>query len=229
MVKKLLKTAGLFLSFCAFSVQAGNIDHIEPLPITGVQMVQSGNKYVLMSSNGRFIINGVFDTWNNTEIKNISDVKKYAQRIDVKQLKLGTNNQTLKYTYGEGKSNVIVFVDPQCHFCAALIDQMKPLAQQYTFTLLPVGILSKTSQLNVNKLSCLSKAKATKLLMSHHYASTDIAQKGCQPEKQLKTLATAQVLGVRAVPYIIAPNGVTRTGGFTKKEGFGKYLAMNHE
>jgi len=221
-----LSTIILSYSMSVFAVNV--IDKIEKLPITGVQMVKAGDKNILMSNNGRFIFEGVFDTWNNKSILTTEDVVSYAQRIDIDQLSINLDDLH-HYSFGKGKETVIIFVDPNCAYCAKMLDEVSTLEDKYIFKILPIGILGKDSQLKVNGLSCSDDDKSIITLMNHSYTSDDAVIKGCQPEKQLKTLATAQIIGVTAVPFMIAPNNKVRKGGFNIKGQLGQYLATNHE
>ena len=205
------------------AASAVNIDDLERLPINGVQIVKSGDKTVLMSSNGRFIFEGVYDTWNDKSIKTIEDVRKYAQRIDISEFSLKLKD-LFHYTYGRGDKKVAVFVDPNCTYCARLIEEIKDLESEYTFNILPLGILNRDSQLKVNGLSCLPDEKALSSIMEHDYPEGMHAESGCKQEKQTRTLVTAKILGINAVPYIISPTSLTRRGGFDNAEQLRAFL-----
>ena len=217
----------LFITAClsaGFVAHAGKIDDMAQLPVTGVHMVKSGDKMVLMSTNGRFIFDGVFDTWNDKTISNVSDVRDFAQRIDIIEFdeRIGDLHY---YSYGNGSKIVAVFIDPNCGYCSKLIDEMKPLKDEYTFKLMPVGILGKDSQLKINGLSCMHDDEALEIIMSHQYEDKHRVEEGCKKEEQTKTLITAKIFGITAVPYMISPNNIVRKGGFTKANELQQFLA----
>jgi hypothetical protein len=61
--------------------------------------------------------------------------------------------------------------------------------------------------------------------MSHNYEETLRINEGCKKEQQAKTLITAKIFGITAVPYMISPNNIVRKGGFTNKNEFQQFLA----
>ena len=217
----------LFTAICLSAttvLNAGKIDDMAQLPVTGVHMVKSGDKMVLMSTNGRFIFDGVFDTWNDKNINNVKDVRDFAQRIDINEFDERIADLHY-YSYGSGDETVAVFIDPNCGYCAKLINEMKPLKDQYTFKIMPVGLLGRDSQLKINGLSCLPDNEALEIIMSHNYEETLRINEGCKKEQQAKTLITAKIFGITAVPYMISPNNIVRKGGFTNKNEFQQFLA----
>ena len=217
-------TAAALLITAPFATASKHISEIAPLPVAGVSLVETNDgKRVLMSSNGRFVFTGVFDTWNDRNILTTGDVKKYAQRIDLRQLSLNLDDLH-HYQYGEGEKQAVVFVDPNCAYCRKLIDSIGEAREDYTFILLPVGLLGKPSQQILNNLSCASDDEALEAIMTHQYDTLKSAPKGCQPQKQMKTLATARVFGIDVVPFSISPHNIVKRGGFRTKEAFIQYL-----
>lgn len=218
-VKHLISSLIILLVSTSPVLAKKSISQITVLPVTGVSMVEtSDGKMVLMSSNGRFVFDGVFDTWNDKNIETTSDVKKFAQRINIDHIKLQLDDLH-HYKYGSGDKRVTVFIDPKCGYCKRMIDSMANLTEEYTFNIFPVGLLGKESQKILNNLSCSTPEEGLNAIISHNYNDLKSHDKNCNPQKSMKTLATARVFGVNAVPFSISSNHITRRGGFkTNKE-----------
>ena len=71
------------------------IDGMQDLPISGLKMVKSGEQTVFISSNGRFAFYGgkLMDIWTQQEIKELADIDKIANRIDLSRMKLKPDDQ----------------------------------------------------------------------------------------------------------------------------------------
>ena len=193
------------------------IEGMKALPITGLQMVKAGGKTFFMSNNGRFVLNGtLLDVWNRVAVTELADVDKIANRIDLAKMKLKIDDLG-PVTYGTGKAQAVVFVDPRCPYCGKVQKQMEALKDRYTFKLVSVPVLGTESQNLVMKLGCLlqtpSKDKARDALLHQAYDGlpAEIDAK-CDREPMQRALVTAHLFGIEAVPFLIAPDGRTFKG-----------------
>jgi len=193
------------------------IEGMKALPITGLQMVKAGGKTFFLSNNGRFVLNGtLLDVWNRVAVAELEDVDKIANRIDLAKMKLKIDDLG-PVTYGTGKAQAVVFVDPRCPYCGKVQKQMEALKARYTFKLVSVPVLGPESQNLVLKLGCLlqtpAKDKARDALLHQAYDNlpSEIDAK-CDREPMQRALVTAHLFGIEAVPFLIAPDGRTFKG-----------------
>ncbi len=94
------------------------IEGMKALPINGLQMVKAGGRTFFMSGNGRFVITGtLMDVWNRVAVTELDQVEQIASRIDLAKMKLKIDDLG-PVSYGTGKEQVVVFVDPRCPYCA---------------------------------------------------------------------------------------------------------------
>jgi thiol:disulfide interchange protein DsbC len=56
---------------------------------------------------------------------------------------------------------VVVFVDPRCPHCRALLNQLPALAGRYRFRLVPLPILGSDSEAEVLRLACAAERDPT--------------------------------------------------------------------
>lgn len=194
-----------------------NIEGLKALPIHGLSMVKAGGKTFFMSDNGRFVITGtLLDVWNRVAVTELDQVDQIANRIDLSKMKLKIDDLG-PASFGTGKPQVVVFVDPRCPYCGKVQKQMEAIKGQYTFKLVPIPVLGSESQSLVVKIGCLlqtpSKDKAREALIHQAYDTlpSEIDSK-CDREPVQRAMVTAKLFGIDGVPFLIAPDGRTFKG-----------------
>ncbi len=210
-------TAPGAVSEAADLLMKARIEGMKALPINGLQMVKAGGKTFFMSNNGRFVITGtLMDVWNRVAVTDLDQVDQIASRIDLAKMKLKIDDLG-PVTYGTGREQVVVFVDPRCPYCAKVQKQMEGLKDRYTFKLVSVPVLGPESQNLVTRIGCLlqtkDKDKARDTLMHQAYDAlpAEVDPK-CNREPVQRALVTAHLFGIEAVPFLIAPDGRTFKG-----------------
>ncbi|WP_347988642.1 DsbC family protein [Methylomonas sp. AM2-LC] len=200
---------------------SAKIDGMQDLPINGLKMIKTGDQVMFVSSNGRFGIYGgkLLDVWTQQEIKDIPDIDRIANRIDLSRMKLNLDDLG-PVTVGHGKDKVLVIIDPRCPYCAKLIKDLQALQDKYTFKLVMVPVLGQESQNIVVQLACLLSSQDKKAqesakvrLLKQDYAglpSDNPPQ--CNKEPLQKAVVTAKLFGLQGVPFLIAPDGRTHSG-----------------
>jgi len=189
------------------------------LPVSGVQMVQSGDQVFFVSANGRYAFLGPgFDLWHGTRLTSLVEAERLMQRIDRSRLKLAGEDLGA-LDLGTGKAEVLVFVDPRCPQCAALLDRIQRLPatvlKTYRFRLTPLPVLSQGSQREALALNCLAEtdpAAALNALLEHRTDRLPAATGRCGQGAIQRALVTAHLLGIERVPFLIAPDGRLQSG-----------------
>lgn len=189
------------------------------LPVSGVQMVQSGEQVFFVSANGRYAFLGPgFDLWHGTRLTSLAEAERLLSRIDRTRLKLAPEDLGA-LDLGTGEAEVLVFIDPRCPSCAALLDHLQTLleteAQAYRFRLIPLPVLGQGSQQEALALNCLAetdRVQALAALLGHRTASLPPATGRCGQESIQRVLVTAHLLGIERVPFLIAPDGRLHAG-----------------
>ncbi|MBD9361563.1 DsbC family protein [Methylomonas fluvii] len=197
------------------------IDGMQDLPISGLKMVKTGDQTVFISSNGRFAFYGgkLMDIWTQQEIKELADIDKIANRIDLSRMKLKADDLGA-VTVGHGKGQVLVFIDPRCPYCGKVMKDLQALQDQYTFKLVMVPILGPESQNIVVQLACQLETNETKAkdtvrdrLLKQDYAGLPTEPPvQCNKEPLQKAVVTAKLFDLKGVPFLIAPDGRTHSG-----------------
>lgn len=188
----------------------GSIKALERVPTQNLTVVETDemSSLVMMTDNGRFVVIGkIFDSWSMKELKTVADVRAASGRLDFSRFNLDMS-ELEPLRIGSGPKRVQVFVDPKCPFCHKLMSKMRLLGGDYTFEVMVIATLGQESQRLARLLSCASdKAQATDQLLSGRY-SDDLAQlPNCNMAPVQKRLVTAQIIGVKGVPWTISHDG----------------------
>lgn len=195
-------------------MSVGKIDRVVKLDFDDAHAVHSDNGQILfMSGNGRFVLVGdLIDVWQKKELKTIEEIADATSRIPVEDLGLtpeGMNTLTL----GTGPKVVSAFVDPHCGWCHRLITEVKDDAQllkDFTVNFYVVPALGAASNEVAKHLYC-AKADGKQKLEAFIGGPDKIKalprDEACNTQGYDQTLMTAQLLGVKGVPFVIAPDG----------------------
>ena len=165
-----------------------------------------------LSADGRILIKGsAYDLWSGRNLTTLDDVERAATRIDLKGF-AAIWPQLDPLTLGQGPGTVVAFVSPGCPLCRSLIDQAQALTGRYRFLLLPIPAGGDSAAL-VRGLACAEDRKAAEAAYLRHAFTGATAQKPvCDLEPVQRRVITAQLLGVKAVPWIVRPDGALSPG-----------------
>jgi len=185
------------------------------LPVAGVQMVQAGERLLFVSANGRYVFTGpAWDLWHGARLASLGEAAHLAGRVDLKRL--GLDPAALgALDVGGGTQTVVVFVDPRCPHCRALLKALPALGARYRFRLVPLPVLGPDSEQAVARLDCLAERepkKAREALLFGKVEALPEPTAGCGQARAQRALVTAELLGITGVPYLIAPDGRMQQG-----------------
>ena len=205
-----------------------SVDEVKRLPATGLSMIKADDKVFLITDNGHFVVAGNFklvDLWQGKIIGSVADTKG-IEKVDLRQI--GFNPDELStFTLGNGKKEVTIFIDPQCHYCHDLLGQLEPLGKDYKFNLVLIPVLGKESAEITKKLICNpNKPQSLKALLDQDYAKLPTldpvnlekvakgAQKApCDLKALQKAVVATKLLDIQGVPTIFLPSKNVHRGG----------------
>ena len=173
---------------------------------------------MLVSGNGRFAMMGVLvDTWKKEEISTAKQAAAASRHIPTAMLGLTADGMNA-FSIGSGKDRVSIFVDPQCHWCHKLIEEVQAddlLLERFTFDFYVVAALGDTSDALARQFLCADVApdQRAALFQGAPKSFEGLKQKpNCSLAPYKKTLTAAQLIGVKGVPFVIAPDGSFTAG-----------------
>jgi len=188
---------------------------MQRLPVAGVQMVDAGERVLFVSDNGRYVFTGpAWDLWHGAKLETLDEGARLAARVDLKRLGLDPTSLGA-IDLGNGKEDVVAFVDPRCPHCRSLLEKLSDPAELYRFRLVPLPVLGHDSETAVVRLDCLTESDpdaARKALLAGSVEALPEAVGTCGQAPAQRALVTARLLGIRGVPYLIAPDGRLQQG-----------------
>ena len=168
---------------------------------------------VFVGGNGRYAIVGeIVDVWQKKPLKSVEAIEASTKTIPVNAL--GLNPKTMNaFSLGEGKAVVSLFVDPYCGWChelAKTVQASAALLKTYRFDFYVVPALGDASDTVAKHLACsgLSNEAKMRAFMEHGKAFEGKAlPTDCDLKAYGRTLVVSQLMGIKSVPLIIAPDG----------------------
>lgn len=213
-MKYLLRALTIILISTAANA-SNNIPSVEKsadLPIDSLKAVQVNGEVFFMSKNGRYVFQGqLTDSWSKKTLDTIDEIEYSTKHIDVERFGLPIKDMNV-ITFGNGPETVYSFVDPQCGYCKSFVKEAKEKLEEYTFKLIVVPALGEKSNKLSKSLYCASdKSKSLEAFMADDLSN--LQQKdACDSKYYDLTLTFAQLVGVNAVPFMIAPDGRYKAG-----------------
>ncbi len=185
------------------------------LPAGSFNMVKDSKtgKTLLVSDNARYFITEfkLVDAWhNNAKITTPERLTELASKLQPSMIPFDQMLVVDMNKSDAAKTSLTAFVDPNCHYCHQLWNNLKARTEVHTrFVILP--LLGDDSETKTKRLSCAiqnSKSEdALQALLSDDYNKLPQAA-DCNTHDRLRAnLITAQVMGVTGVPFLIASDG----------------------
>ena len=207
-------TLGLLAAWpVAALIQAPPVDAMTSLPVAELKAIEADGEVFFMSANGRFVFRGqLTDAWHRQPLDSLAAIRHASTHIDLDAM--GVPLDALNtLTVGEGPRRVVVFVDPRCGYCKRFMAAAQPQAQRYTFKFVVVPALGDDSQRLARALFCASDKADAVALFQRNQLDRLPQPASCDARYYDLTLTVAQLSGVQAVPFFIAPDGRYRAGG----------------
>lgn len=198
---------------------AGGIEEMVTMPGGAWRAARVGrgagadDRVYFVSENGRYVVRGeAYDLWEGARLRDFEAVRASTRSIKLSGLGLIWDDLD-PITFGDGEEDVIVFADPRCPACEELIARLLPLSDSYRIVVLQVPLLGDASGKLVKAAHCAVDREAVRTAIVTATPMGELEQRPeCDAQPILRRLATAQMIGVRGVPFMI--HG--RDGRFTE-------------
>jgi thiol:disulfide interchange protein DsbC len=158
-----------------------------------------------VSKNGRYAIKGtMIDVWSQEPLTTIAHISESVDRLTLPSFSNDIDGFK-PVVLGEGREVVTVFTDPSCQSCAKLMNQIVGLKDRYTFKILHVPVLGDQSKELTKRLYCADDEAARIATETLDYGDLD-QEPSCDMEAYEKRLLAADIVQVRHVPFLVAPD-----------------------
>ena len=199
--------------------QMTKVQKIVNLGISSVRAVAGEDGPILfVADNGRFVIAGrMIDVWQQKELKTLDEIEHAISRVYLDPMGYEqTSYSSMKM--GNGEKRTVIFIDPHCGWCHKLINEIQTktaLLKDYTFIVHAVPVLGATSQPYAKKLWCSvakDEEKIRAMLKGDEAVNALPSKAGCDTDAHDHSIYLSKLIGVKAVPFVIAPDGRVSQG-----------------
>lgn len=186
---------------------------VEYLPINGMIVAEKDGLVKIASANGRFEFRGtLIDRWSDQQILTLEDARHSMNHIKLDGINMNQDEALAPYKFGTGPKNIMVFIDPNCPACGLLMDEIPENSTEYTFNVIPVGLLGDQSRNIVSGLTCAKDQAAAKKQIKTKTFSPLAQDEGCALDLITRRMFTAQLLNVNGLPFMIRDDGLISRG-----------------
>ncbi|MEA3410360.1 MAG: hypothetical protein U9R74_02345 [Pseudomonadota bacterium] len=195
------------------SAFSGTMKDMVVLPMQALVVARKNGHTVIVSDNGRFVVRGeLYDTWSKRTLRDLDDAREAASRIDLDKMRLKIADLG-PLVYGGGAERVTVLLDGDRTASRSLLDQIRALGNHYTFdlVLMPGGTTQSVEAARDYRCATVPRQAAERLVSSGDTTGLNI-DPGCTPELAMRAMVAARLLGVRSLPFLIAPDGRVHQG-----------------
>jgi thiol:disulfide interchange protein DsbC len=189
-----------------------DIKKIQQFPMSGMVMVENAQGEIMfLSDNGRFAFTGsIIDTWSGKKIENFDDAESLS-KLPMEKLGKAFESELAGFEIGKGKQTSYVFFDPYCDHCHKIIKTaMSELSEskEHKIKFLFLPVLGQKSESATVGLFCENPKDVAQRVLEGRFEDLK-AKPECKTrlDSMQKNLATAQILGIKGVPYLIRHDG----------------------
>ena len=189
------------------------------LNVSSLRAVSGDDGPILyVADNGRFVISGrLIDVWQQRELKTMEEIENAVSRVQLDAMGY-EKGQFSSMTVGNGEKRVVMFIDPNCGWCHRVVQEIMEsddLRNEFKFVFHAVPVLGSVSQPLAKKLWCsvaTEEEKVNAYLEGKDAIDNLPAKADCDTDSHDRTIFLSKLIGVQAVPFLIAPDGRSHQG-----------------
>lgn len=193
-------------------------DEIIELPVQKFSAIESEGQIFYVSNNGRYVITGqLYDMWEGRNLDTISQIKISTETIPLKGLNVKVKDLNT-VTLGNGKKDILMFVDPLSDITKELINQSREIINNgnddFSFKFIFIPALGDKSNVAAKKILCSLGIISDEEILNHVVFNTisQLTNNKCDVKPYDKTLVISTLLQIKRVPFLIADDGRFTTG-----------------
>jgi thiol:disulfide interchange protein DsbC len=191
-----------------------NVLNVEESPVQGlwvVDIAKAGKKFpIYIDFSKNFVLSAqIIRLSNKEDITGARTMKLNEVKADVSQIPL---EDAIVMGKPSAKRRVIMFSDPDCHFCGKLHAEIRTVVEKDPDVAFYIKLYSRNNNPAVaEKARSIICAKSPALL-EDAYAGKPIPPAICKTSAPEETLKLADRLNIRGTPTLVLPDGRVVTG-----------------
>lgn len=180
------------------------VEEAEMPGVWAVEVEKGGRKYpVYINYSKTHLLRGEMLRLKDGE--NLTKLRKASlNRVDVSRIPLA---DALVVGDPQAKKKVIVFTDPQCHFCAKLHRELPEVVARDPEIAFYVKMLPLAMHPDAYSIAKSVVCNGSLELLEASFAGKAVPPPLCRAEVVDTTIALARELGIRSTPTLVLPDG----------------------
>ncbi len=194
----------------ASKILAGMVDKVvsvQPSPVGGLWSVgieKDGQRVpVYIDFSKKFVISGQVIRLATRE--DVTDtIATGMSRVDVASIPL---DNAIVVGNPKAPKRIIVFSDPDCHFCGMLHEESKKVVAKNPDIVFFVKLYSRVNSAHTARKALSVICSGSEKLLTDAYAGKPVPDPACKSTVVEDTYRLAEKLGIRGTPTMILPDG----------------------
>lgn len=194
----------------------GVLKGIQELPISKLFFVESEQGTYIISSDGRFVFQGVLkDVWHRKTIKDLADAKS-VERTPVSNIGFEPEEQLAHFKFGNPKlpRQGVAFVDPTSPHTGVFLKHLMNKENEVNWTIVLMPLIGGNNAIDRSRrLWCATDEKqAKKDLIEGSNKSFSKFKDGCSEKPILMGMMLTDVFRIKSLPHLIREDGLVSEG-----------------
>lgn len=194
----------------------GVLKGIQELPISKLFFVESEQGTYIVSSDGRFVFEGVLkDVWHRKTIKDLADAKS-VERTPVSNIGFEPEEQLAHFKFGNPKlpRQGVAFVDPTSPHTGVFLKHLMQKEKDVNWTVVLMPLIGGNNAIDRSRrLWCATDEKQAKVdLIEGTGKSFDKFKDDCSEKPILMGMMLTDVFRIKSLPHLIREDGLVSEG-----------------
>ncbi|MDC9502982.1 MULTISPECIES: hypothetical protein [unclassified Pseudoalteromonas] len=198
----------------------GAVNAIQELPITRLYFVEAESGSYIISSDGRFAIEGaVKDVWHRKTIKTVDDVRA-TLRMPLSEMKFDFQKDLASLVLGNPDipRQGVIFGDPTAKHTRDLVAKINANKDKYHFVFVMMPLIGgeEAVKRSMSILCAPDRDKAIEDLANNTDTSFLDTNEGCPDQNLMFTVYMQEIFKITNLPHLIREDGFVSKGAPTE-------------
>lgn len=194
----------------------GAINTIQELPISRMYFVEAQNGSFIISSDGRFAIEGtVKDVWHRKTLKTVEDVRA-TLRMPLKEMKFDFQKDLASLVIGNPDipRQGIIFGDPTAKHTQDLVSKINANKDKYHFVFVMMPLIGgeEAVERSMSVLCAPDRKLAIEDLANNTSESFLDTNDGCPDQNLMFTVYMQEIFKITNLPHLVREDGLVSKG-----------------
>lgn len=194
----------------------GAVNSIQELPISRLYFVEAESGSFIISSDGRFAIEGsIKDVWHRKTLKTVDDVRS-TLRMPLADMKFDFNKDLASLVLGNPDipRQGVIFGDPTAKHTRDLVSKINANKEKYNFTFVMMPLIGgeEAVKRSMSILCAPDRELAIEDLANNTDKSFLETNEGCPDQNLMFTVYMQEIFKITNLPHVVREDGFVSKG-----------------